>query len=345
MKIVHIFYNIEIGGSETMVIDIMNHQIETEDVSLIIINKKNNTQLLSTINPRVKQYHIGRKNGSRNPIPFIRLNILLRKLSPDVVHMHNHHIMPVIIKQRGCKYFFTAHTDGINILQCHKFDQIIAISNYVANDIKKRYSKTVQTIYNGVNANKIKYSVKDCYPKEIKIVQIGRLSTYQKGQDILLNACSILYKKGYTNISLDIIGDGNDRDTLERLANDLEITHITTFRGACSRDYIYEHLHEYQLLVQPSRQEGFGLTIAEGMMAGVPILTSNIDGPLEIIGNGKYGEYFKVGNIEDCAETIARIIDNYPQYMERLNDARIFAKEHFEINVTSENYVKAYKNI
>ncbi len=345
MKIVHIFYNIEIGGSETMVIDIMNRQIKTEEVSLIIINKNNNEQLLSTINPLVKQYHIGRTNGSRNPIPFIRLNILLHLISPDVVHMHNHHVMPVIIKQKKCNYFFTAHTDGINILQYKKFDTIFAISKYVENDIKRRYTISTKTIYNGVDSSKIKFIKQNNNPSTIKIVQIGRLSIKQKGQDILLKACSSLYNKGYTHISLDFIGDGKDRLSLEKLAKELEIEHITTFRGACSRDYIYSHIHEYQLLVQPSRQEGFGLTIVEGMIAGIPVLTSDIEGPLEIIDNGKYGEYFKVGNIEDCAESIEKIINNYSLYTEKLNDANKFAREHFDINITCENYIKAYRDL
>ena len=41
MKIAHLFYNLNIGGSETMVVDIMNNQVKYEDITLIVINKEN----------------------------------------------------------------------------------------------------------------------------------------------------------------------------------------------------------------------------------------------------------------------------------------------------------------
>ena len=104
----------------------MNHQSVSEEVYLIIINKENDPQLLQTISPKIKTYIIGRNLGSKNPLPFIRLNRVISQLNPDVVHVHNHHIIPVLFKQKNTRYFFTAHTNGINILQYNRFDKIFS---------------------------------------------------------------------------------------------------------------------------------------------------------------------------------------------------------------------------
>lgn len=345
MKIVHLFYNLRIGGSETMVIDIMNHQSESEEVYLIIINKENDPQLLQTISPRIKTYIIGRNLGSKNPLPFIRLNRVVSQLNPDVVHIHNHHIIPVLFKRKNTRYFFTAHTNGINILQYNRFDKIFSISKFVAQDIHDRYGIASPVIYNGISTPDIVYEPQPATYTTFRIVQIGRQFVQQKGQDILLKALHLLvHQKKLTGLSLDFIGHGPDTEMLKRLAKELDIQDHVTFLGARSRSFIYQHLHQYQLLVQASRQEGFGLTIAEAMCAGVPVLISDIKGPMEIIDNGKYGTAFEAGNAGSCAEKIAYIMQHYSEYVQKTSSARDFVLRNFDISTTARNYINAYQN-
>ncbi len=345
MKIAHLFYNLNIGGSETMVVDIMNNQVKYEDITLIVINKENDPHLLQSIDPRIKKYIIGRTTGSKNPYPFFLLNKLLYYLKPNVVHIHNYNIMPVLIKQKNTRYFFTAHTNGIDIMQPNRFDKIFAISKYVAQDIRQRYTVPTELIYNGINTSEIIYKHQPEKNENFRIVQIGRQFIQQKGQDILLKALHILiYKKQITNLSLDLIGCGPDTEYLQQLSKELQIEKHVTFLGARNRAFIYQHLHEYQLAVQPSRQEGFGLTVAEAICAGVPVLLSDIKGPMEIIDNGKFGTTFEVDNIDMCAEKIATIIQNYPEYIQKTYPAREFVFQNFDIVTTSLNYIKAYQN-
>ena len=83
------------------------------------------------------------------------------------------------------------------------------------------------------------------------------------------------------------------------------------FLGAKDRSFIYENLCEYDLLIQPSYYEGFGLTIVEGMFASIPVLVSNVEGPREIIIDGVNGFIFKSSNPRDLAEKIKMISENY----------------------------------
>ncbi|MBK9737018.1 MAG: glycosyltransferase family 4 protein [Saprospiraceae bacterium] len=134
-----------------------------------------------------------------------------------------------------------------------------------------------------------------------KIVQVGRLEHEIKGQHILINALNILINKySVRNIHLDFIGEGSSLKYLMKLTDKLSVTKYVSFLGLCDREYIYTHLRDYNVLVQPSLFEGFGLTVVEALAAGIEVLVSDVDGPLEIIEKTGYGYIFKSGNAEDC---------------------------------------------
>lgn len=127
----------------------------------------------------------------------------------------------------------------------------------------------------------------------------------KKGQHILIKAVNKLIKQGYNQIRLDIIGDGDSHKYLKTLVKELDITEYVRFLGSKNQSYIYEHLCDYDLFVQPSIYEGFGLTVTEAMAAKVPVLVSENQGPIEIIDYGRLGYSFKNQDIDDCAAKIA----------------------------------------
>ena len=89
MKIVHLTFSFETGGLQTMLIDILNEQCQNHEVSLVIVNDFYEPALLEQIDVRVQVFRLNRKPGSRNPIQVLKLNGLLYRLSPEVVHCHN----------------------------------------------------------------------------------------------------------------------------------------------------------------------------------------------------------------------------------------------------------------
>lgn len=127
----------------------------------------------------------------------------------------------------------------------------------------------------------------------------------------------------------------------------LNLTTYVSFLGLRDREYIYSHLKDYDLLVQPSLFEGFGLTIIEAMAAGIEVLVSDIDGPLEIIEKIGHGQKFKSGNADDCALKIyeiyskSNIMDSHIQ----LELQREACKKLFDIEITAKNYLDEYKNL
>lgn len=350
MKIVHIFFTIETGGAEIMMIDIMNRQSIDHDVALVVINRENNSELLKKIDRRVAVYIIGRKYHTYSLMPVIRFNRLLHRLHPDIVHIHNHHVMPMLFcKSRRSRYVFTAHTIT-DIPQVYRFDKLYAVSQYVQTDLQKRYGAKIpiEVIYNGIDTHAIVPATKqDSLPeKKFRIVQIGRLVHQQKGQDILLEALALLSERyGKSDFSVDFIGQGTSEKFLKEKAESLALSERVAFLGNKDRNYIYAHLHEYDLSVQPSRAEGLGLTVAEAMAAGVPVLVADVEGPMEVIAQGRYGMAFRQGDAADCAEKMNYIFTHYSEISSETEDAVKFVQECFDISRTVANYIKSYHSM
>jgi glycosyltransferase involved in cell wall biosynthesis len=117
-----------------------------------------------------------------------------------------------------------------------------------------------------------------------------------------------------------------------------------TFLGNKDTTYIETHLKNYNLLVQPSRIEGFGLTVTEAMAAKVPVLVSGQEGPMEIIANGQFGYYFKNENVEELADKIQEIMNKEIIEIKNLTEkAYQRVQECYNIKNTALKYLLEYR--
>ena len=116
------------------------------------------------------------------------------------------------------------------------------------------------------------------------------------------------------------------------------------FAGAKSRDWIYKNLCNYDLYIQPSLSEGFGLTIAEAMAAKVPVIVSNLEGPMEVISQGQLGCYFESGNYIDLANKIEEYF-NKKKNTQQIEDAYTYTKEHYDVKKTAKRYLVEYQKV
>ena len=345
MKVAHIVFGMEYGGIETMLVNIMNEQIKHTSISLIIINKQEEKSITQKIDNRIPIIRINRPIGSKNPFYLIILNLLLWIKGYDIVHVHIPNTIKFIylkpIKNKIC--LTVHHICTINeISYLHQYKHIFAISNSVQESFAKYLRREVPVMLNGIDYTNISPK-KNVTNTTFHIVQVGRLDHSLKGQDILIEAISILHRKGYKNISVDFIGNGESKDFLKQLVQSKQLENQIHFLGGKEQSYIFSHLKKYDLFVQPSRREGFGLTVTEAMAAKVPVLVSDQEGPMEIIENGKYGYYFESNNTNSCANAIEKIM-NAPRH-DMVLKAYQYAISKFDVKRTALEYIHQYENI
>ena len=110
-----------------------------------------------------------------------------------------------------------------------------------------------------------------------RLLTVGRISE-EKGQRVALEALKLLCARGY-NVKWYFVGEGKDLAYCEELALQLGISEHTEFLGLCTNPYGY--MRDCDIYVQPSRHEGFCITLAEALCFGVPIVATNFTGAAE----------------------------------------------------------------
>lgn len=344
MRIAHILWSLLTGGTENLVVDIANIQSKTDDVAIFVINNQVQPYLKAKISERCKVFFINREPGSKNPWPLVKLNILIRKFNPDIIHSHSARAIYCIKGMKDVPRVRTIHGLNNPTDEYPLYKALYAISDSVR-DFTTEQGFESKTVYNGIDVKKLEKATRTPYEDNVlHFVQVSRLFHKTKGQDIVLKSIAQVKAKGYTNFKFHFIGEGDSRSYLENLARELDIEELVVFEGEVPQDKLYNRLKSFDLLVQASRFEGFGLTIAEAMAAGVPVIVSNIAAQKEIVLNGELGMCFENEDNDDLAAKMLTFI-SHGANSAKLKEAQQYTFEHYNIESTAARYLKEYHNL
>lgn len=349
MRIAHLTWSMGIGGTQTMLTDIVNIQVqEGHEVGIFVIDIYVSDTIMKKLDSRVKVFFMGRTRGEKAILPFVKLNWYLWKYKPDIIHSHALNLIKVLLNP--APKLITVHNVACNIDVVKKYDSYYAISQTVKQDLSNRglYAKINE---DGIWCDRIKPKFEYNNSDVIHIVQVSRIYLSHKGQDIVVRALRqvvdkmkedpVLAKK---KCIVHFVGDGIDTDKLKQLTNELKLDDNVVFEGFKDREWVYQHLCDFDLFIQASRYEGFGLTVAEACAAKIPVLVSDIDGPLEIIDNGKLGMTFKRGDHDDLAKQLYRFISGEYDYS-LVEKAYQRTLTRYSIERTTHEYIEEYERL
>ena len=173
------------------------------------------------------------------------------------------------------------------------FDKVICVSKQAAKAFKETVgdTKNITTIYNPMPVNDILRKSQEAPKIKVKkaalnVVMVSRLFDKAKGLFRAVSAVSRLHTEG-ADISLTIVGDGEDRDNLRRCISENNAEDYITMTGNQSNPFPY--VKAADLMLCASYYEGFPLNVCEAVIIGTPVLSTQCTGPCEILDNGKYG--------------------------------------------------------
>ena len=365
MKVVHILWGFHFGGVETLLVNMANCQVQLgADVTIIVINDMCEETLLRSIDKRIKLILFRRKVHSKGLGFILRLNHELNKIVPDVVHLHSSKLFGIILNRKLSRVTCTTLHDlpqGAvrrsnllertfpisnfllpgNVAYIDKIPLVFSISQAVQQDLKREHNVDSIVVNNGIPTSSFQQRPLRNPHSPRRIVQVSRLVHEKKGQDLLIEAVARMQGK----VEVDFIGDGESLKYLKELTRKLKAEPFVHFLGNKTQAYITQHLCNYDLLVQPSRYEGFGLTVAEAMATQLPVLVSAGQGPAEVTCGEKYGWTFENGNVSDLEKKINYIFDHYNNVLTKVQEAKNYVMNTYDISITTKHYMQEYKRL
>ena len=128
---------------------------------------------------------------------------------------------------------------------------------------------------------------------------LGRLKKYKSVEDLLV-AFGIVLKE-FPKVKLLIVGDGDARERLERIARETGIGASVDFLGYVPHDEKVKYLGRMRFVVNTSAKEGWGLTVMEANACGAPVIASDVPGLRDSVLHEKTGLLYEYGNVEELA--------------------------------------------
>ncbi len=191
---------------------------------------------------------------------------------------------------KACTGLFNAYANESSAVKDYRtFDQVVCVSQQAQKSFHEMTGANNTTvIYNYLNKDLIASKANE-YPVKkrtaFSIVAVGRL-VEAKGFDRLLRTAARLEHEGYI-FDLTIVGGGVEESNLRRII-EAEGLKSVTLTGMLTNPYPY--IAQADLLVCSSRYEGYNLTVAEALILGTPVLSTECTGPTEILDHGIYGK-------------------------------------------------------
>lgn len=188
-------------------------------------------------------------------------------------------------------------------------DYIVAQSSNTKTNCEKYYMPNrpltiIPLAFTKPQFEKVKRSELNIEDKDFIIVSIGRLVKRKAFDDSI----KIISKLSKLPIKLLIIGDGPEREYLEKTIVDCEVTEKVKILGYLSNDEKFSYINCSDMMLMTSLHEGFGIIFMEAMFLGLPIACTNHGGQVDFVKHEKNGLLFNVGDIESGVEAVERLI-------------------------------------
>jgi len=334
------------GGAERVVVSLANGLSAREKtIELLLFHEGG--EFVNHVSPRVHLRSLNVKSRSTRAfalLPFIRY---MKQAKPKTIVVSGHSAFFIAWAARlfmKGRIVVIAHNTVSKELGPSKWvakflyrfaDEVVAVSEGVASDIRDWGRVPVgrlRTIYNSVDVGQIIVMSNErpdhswfLNPSNKIIVSVGSLSK-QKNHSLLIRALHTARTKD-ANLKLIILGEGQERHSLEKLILELGLQQAVSMPGFVANPFAY--MRGAHRFVLSSSYEGFGLVLVEALCSGARIISTNCpSGPAEILDNGRCGVLVAPDNVREMVQAISLEDDSFPNPTEARSRALDFSLEH-----------------
>jgi glycosyltransferase involved in cell wall biosynthesis len=247
---------------------------------------------------------------------------------PDIIHVQS--MLPAgymameIAKQYGLPYIVTEHSSSFyrgklssKQLQdasviASKSQHCFAVSSPFARFLEKKLECPQKwLVMHNIVSERFFYEKIGHRNQKFTFLSISLLDS-NKRVDMLLKAFAEAFKEN-DHAVMEIGGDGKQRRELESLCRCLGIKHKVNFTGMLTREQVMERMAACDVFVSGSRFETFGVSIAEALALGKPVISTRCGGPEDIVEEGD-GILVPVDDINQMAAAMRRMFFDVKHY-------------------------------
>jgi len=354
MRIAHVVDSMEIGGAETLVSQMCSLQRELgHDPSVYAV------LTLGPLGERMRkdgfavQPHIGR-HFSDSMVNFFHI---FNKSRPDVVHLHNP--TPTVYAALAARMagvpciVSTRHSlvgpprrpvveikYAVAAVFC---DWIVGICDATTNNLKDIHSvpaRKIKRVYNGTVPLK-RVAADKCPPKSgFTFVYVGRLEPV-KNHTLLLSAFKTALSL-MPDLRLWMVGDGSERQRLERYCALLGITSQVTFWG--QQLAVEPFFSAADAFIMSSKSEGLPMSLLQAFSLGIPAIVTDVGGMAEVVRLARAGLMVPGANPDAMAAAIVRLAGSGTERKHFSANAEAAFHSHFNIETMVNAYMDLYRN-
>lgn len=260
--------------------------------------------------------------------------------TPDVIYshylhntlkaipLHQKYNVPIVAMEHWSQMAYKPISKG-NIVTAKQayasIDQLLTVSSALKDNILQQIGVDSIVIPNMVG-KEFYYRAQNCTTrKTIQLITTGRLIP-EKHFDMLIKAIANISS---STLSLRIIGNGSEKNKLQRLITKLHIEDRVQLMGHKSKQEIVELLQDSDIFVLPSQSETFGVAYIEALACGLPIIATDCGGPRDIVTHSN-GLLIPTNNQQALEQAIIQMSNNLSSY-----DKKAIAEDcqkHFSSN-------------
>ena len=281
------------------------------------------------------------------------LKKVIAKYNPDVIHAHDFKASILSSKfSKKARVVSTIHGNkkGMDKLSLKsvifnifskKLDMIIWVSKSCFNDyyFKSKVEDKSITLHNILSIDNLnKKALADKSNEKYDVVFLGRLVVEKNPLRLVEIAKEVTLKQ--PNFKMCIIGDGEYREQMQSLVNHYGLTENVIFKGFLRNPHVI--LNNSKVMLMTSIMEGTPMCSLEALGLGVPMVSTKVDGLVEIIEEG-YNGYLYDTNEEAVNHILTLISDN--ELLEKIsNNCKEWSKTYNDISKYTEKLINIYNN-
>lgn len=361
MKILYLITGLGGGGAEKVVADLADQMIARGHLVKIAYLKGENI----IVKPRsnyIEIIYLGLESPFNILSAYKEYNKIIKDFKPNVVHSHMVHANIFArlnqLFNKVHRLICTAHSNNeggyMRMLAYRLTNNLANLTTIVSKKAAEEFIAKkavpygrIKPIYNGINLNKFYYRSEarekilrelNLSKDEILVLSVGRLNE-QKDYPNLLNSILFLKSKYNRNFKFLIAGDGELKNQIIHLINQLNLINDVILLGR--RNDIPDLMSAADLFVLPSKDEGFGLVIAEAMACETLVVATDCGGVSEVLNNSE----FLVPSCEplELAEKIYYAINLKEDIKRKIILKNLhYVRNNFSLDIIAKEWIKIY---